>query len=97
MLNCNLLVFDGRDNSKSRTEVGKLSILAFCEIENRSGKNQQPMNSQGIKEQVADQSGYRRSRVKDNSKEENSSGGRDARTLVPFGSDRESNHVSYNN
>jgi hypothetical protein len=66
MLNCNLRVFDGRDDSKSRTEVRKLATLAFCEIENRSAKNQQPMHSQGIKKQVADQSGGQsyRSRVK---------------------------------
>jgi hypothetical protein len=71
-------------------------------MENRSEKNQQPMHLQRIKEQVADQS-----KISKNSSKEvveskgNSKGdtveGRDARTLVPFHSDRKSNHVSYNN
>jgi hypothetical protein len=57
MLNCNLRVFDGRDDSKSRTEAGKLATLAFCEIEKQGGKNLQRTHRQGIKEQVADKSG----------------------------------------
>jgi hypothetical protein len=33
MLNCNLRIFDGRDNSKSRTEVEKLATLAFSSMD----------------------------------------------------------------
>jgi hypothetical protein len=57
MLNCNLRVFNGCDDSKSRTEAGKLATLAPCEIEKQGGENLQRMQGQGIKEQVADQSG----------------------------------------
>jgi hypothetical protein len=56
MLNCNLHVFNGRDDSKSRTEAGKFVTLALCEIEKQGGENQQRTHRQGIKEQVADQS-----------------------------------------
>jgi hypothetical protein len=41
---------------KTETAIGKLATLAFCETGNRGGKNQQPMHSQGIKEQIAVQS-----------------------------------------
>jgi hypothetical protein len=36
ILNCNLHVFDGRDDSKSRTELRKLATLAF--LRNRESK-----------------------------------------------------------
>jgi hypothetical protein len=36
ILNCNLRVFDGRDDSKSRTELRKLATLAF--LRNRESK-----------------------------------------------------------
>jgi hypothetical protein len=57
MLNCNLRIFDGRDNLKSRTEAGKLATITLCEIEKQGGKNQQRIHGQRIKEQVAEQSG----------------------------------------
>jgi hypothetical protein len=100
MLNCNLRAFDGRDNSKSRTEAGKLATLALCEIERQGGKNQQRMHEQRIKEQVADQSGglvLREELIQFRGE------GRDAHPHPPthpppFRSvfDRESIHVSHN-
>jgi hypothetical protein len=59
MLNCNLRVFDGRDVSKPRTEAGKLATLAPCEIKKQGGENLQRTHRQGIKGQVADESGLR--------------------------------------
>jgi hypothetical protein len=56
-LNCNLPVFDRRNNSKSRTEVGKLANPRVLRNQELKWENRQPMHSQGIKEQVADQSG----------------------------------------
>jgi ATP adenylyltransferase/5',5'''-P-1,P-4-tetraphosphate phosphorylase II len=72
---------------KPRTEVGDLTTLVFYEAGNRSGKNQQPMHSQRIKEQITDQSAaLLLERI---SREVVESKGRDARILTPVPTDRE--------
>jgi hypothetical protein len=51
MLNC--------DVSEPRSEAGKLETFAPCEIKKQGGENLQRMHRQGIKEQVAEESGIR--------------------------------------
>jgi hypothetical protein len=58
MLNCNLRVINACDVSEPRTEAGKLETLAPCDNqEARWGENLQRMHRQGIKGEVAEESG----------------------------------------
>jgi hypothetical protein len=91
MLNCNLRVFYGGDNSKSRTEAGKLA---------RALRNREARWEKSVTDALIENKGIGCRSVGGLVLREEliqfTGEGRGVRTPPPFRSDRESIHVSHN-